>query len=134
MYTQIQPACEFCSNALETRDHLFFACQWSRTVLEAVCDWCCLDNWHYRFDNWCRWLKFSFQDKGRRQFIYAAMAATTYHIWMERNRRIFRHASLRPDQVFVLIKRELALRISLYVPNFVNWSNRVMVHRILTAI
>ncbi|KAK7275607.1 hypothetical protein RIF29_16726 [Crotalaria pallida] len=130
-FIQLNPTCSLCNSALETRNHLFFTCCWSRELLELVCNWCYLDRFHTGFGNWCHWLRHSFSHKKRKQVIYVVMAAVMYHIWTERNKRIFSNVSMRPDQVFVLIKKELALRVALFFPDFKNWLNNTLVQRIL---
>lgn len=46
----------------------------------------------------------------QRRSVAAFLMYTTWHIWKERNRRIFQHLTLRPDQVFGLIQIDVTTR------------------------
>ncbi|KAK7260138.1 hypothetical protein RIF29_25934 [Crotalaria pallida] len=44
-FLHILTVCNFCNSGVETRNHLFFACDWSSSLLEPACNWFGLDYW-----------------------------------------------------------------------------------------
>lgn len=82
--------CVLCGASAETAHHVFFTCTFSRSILIEVKKWvkfrhlsCNLKTilWvmrrHYHGKSWCA------------NFTCAAMTASIYLIWLERNNRIF---------------------------------------------
>ncbi|KAK7281909.1 hypothetical protein RIF29_10279 [Crotalaria pallida] len=113
-FQHIDPRCALCMVEIETRDHLFFECHWSRQLLEILGDWIRLDSVFYKYKNWTKWVKYGFQNRKRQQVVIATIAACIYSIWMERNRRFFTNQSKHPFQVFSLVKKELSYRFNVF--------------------
>ncbi|KAL0327823.1 UNVERIFIED_CONTAM: hypothetical protein Sangu_1860300 [Sesamum angustifolium] len=95
--------CVLCSREMETHAHLFFRCSYSRRCIRDLkatvrFSW---PNRSWRVDiTWAtkRW-------KGRRivQAAYRALlSAIVYHIWRERNQRVFQHSE-RPSSTIARI-------------------------------
>ncbi|KAK7245649.1 hypothetical protein RIF29_40497 [Crotalaria pallida] len=113
-FQDIDNTCILCNCANETRDHLFFMCEWSKQLIELLGNWIRLEMRFFRYTNWTRWIRYGFRDKKRHQVVAAMVAAGIYNIWMERNRRIFTNQAKSPQQIFVLVKKELSYRFNGY--------------------
>ncbi|XP_020254288.1 uncharacterized protein LOC109831370 [Asparagus officinalis] len=85
-------SCSLCAGAeTESRDHLFFKCDYSREVWNGVMDWL---KYKWRACEWnllMDWYNCRLKGKGFKQRTKRmALAATVYCIWKERNSRIFK--------------------------------------------
>ncbi|XP_020261420.1 uncharacterized protein LOC109837536 [Asparagus officinalis] len=82
--------CLLCEGAVaESRNHLFFDCNFSNCVWNGIMEW----------------LKFKLRGKGSKQRIKRlALTATIYNIWRERNARIFKEEFRSVEQLIKAIK------------------------------
>ncbi|KAL9665317.1 hypothetical protein QQ045_020734 [Rhodiola kirilowii] len=84
------PECALCSEAKETRDHLFFCCRISRNIYDNVLKYLKVA------DAPCQWHLLSPWFMGRKKnilqtrMIAAGITASIYEIWKMRNLKIFR--------------------------------------------
>uniref|UniRef100_A0A1S4C8E5 Reverse transcriptase zinc-binding domain-containing protein n=1 Tax=Nicotiana tabacum TaxID=4097 RepID=A0A1S4C8E5_TOBAC len=109
----VDTQCVMCRKAAETRDHLFGQCEFTQQVWTKMCNW--MEKQFQGFTNWQQFSQWSvICAKGKTQhaqvfrMVYAEVA---YHIWMERNRRIFEQKS----RVWEQITKEIAYVVSVRV-------------------
>ncbi|XP_019240555.1 PREDICTED: uncharacterized protein LOC109220547 [Nicotiana attenuata] len=97
----VEPECVMCKKEKETRDHLFWHCDYATQVWNRMCRW--LGRQKLGNGNWQRFLQWSInQAKGKSAYamIFRMMyAEVVYHIWLERNRRIFEEKSRNEEQI-----------------------------------
>ncbi|GKV39226.1 hypothetical protein SLEP1_g47032 [Rubroshorea leprosula] len=97
--SSIDDTCLFCSSGVETNDHLFFNCQFTKQVWQTVCSMAEIP----LFCSWqglLAWLGKSI----RRKSVYCALIklawnATVYHVWRERNSRVYRQQFRSVSQI-----------------------------------
>ncbi|XP_074266763.1 uncharacterized protein LOC141590046 [Silene latifolia] len=75
-------SCCICENSDETQDHLFFQCDYSQRVLQAVEKWC-----GFRVDVTMTVLAIpGSRMKGLKQLVHCQLwVSCYYHVWLERN-------------------------------------------------
>ncbi|XP_020258577.1 uncharacterized protein LOC109834984 [Asparagus officinalis] len=106
-------SCYLCNgDAIESRDHLFFECEYSMNVWNKIMSWL---NFRWRSCNWncmLEWFTTSLRGKGFKQRIKRmAFNTSLYKIWNERNSRIFIQKSKGPDQLVKEIKVDMLILI-----------------------
>ncbi|XP_020263008.1 uncharacterized protein LOC109838990 [Asparagus officinalis] len=110
--------CKLCTGVcLESRDHLFFECSFSKEVWNQIMDWLHFKwrscSWNSIFNWYCTKLR----KKGIKQNIKrSALSATIYHLWYERNMRTFQQVSKSEESLVKRIKVDI-LTICLNSPN-----------------
>ncbi|XP_062099704.1 uncharacterized protein LOC133805536 [Humulus lupulus] len=105
--------CLVCGDHPETHSHLFFSCCLSQRVVELVFTWLGFRGWPMDFNGWLSWL--SVPAKGIVNMVsVAAIAATCYSLWLNRNRCVFEGHSKSDVKLAHDIKSVLSYR--LYIP------------------
>lgn len=110
--------CPLSDQENETISHLALHCCYSKQV------WQCVNIWKQQTifntpdpsKNLEEWWNESLMriSKKEKQIKAATLIHTIWSIWKERNRRIFEHREMTPQQVFRLIKEEIKLREMAY--------------------
>ncbi|XP_060182561.1 uncharacterized protein LOC132612278 [Lycium barbarum] len=102
----VDPACVLCVGNLETRDHLFLQCNFTKLIWQYILTW--LGRNDTLGGTWVDHLKWVIKSaKGRTQHaqIYKILYAETVHVvWMERNQRVFENNTRAVD----VIARQIA--------------------------
>ncbi|XP_074298000.1 uncharacterized protein LOC141628800 [Silene latifolia] len=91
--------CVLCYDAAESNSHLFFECSFSKTLMQQVLNWqgVCRRVLSLKHELYRLSLN---RGKGvRKRVACCAVAAAVYHIWQERNRRIFEGRCMVVDKV-----------------------------------
>jgi hypothetical protein len=106
--------CPLCLRNNEDHNHLFFECAYTKAIWWDVCDKCDIPRMTKGWDEWIRWATVTWHDKSFVNFsCKLSFAATVYHIWQERNARIFagmsRNSNLVFDQIECIIRDKLDL-------------------------
>lgn len=57
----IDSMCVLCGVEVETVQHLYFECEWSRGLLQELMTWLNVSSWPYQFTRWIHWLRFAFR-------------------------------------------------------------------------
>lgn len=108
--------CVFCNLVVETHNHLFFECTYSKsiwsTVKQEVGIQNCPDNWDDILNLWMMGTWRSWSTVKR-----LAISATVYHVWLERNRKYFDKQHQNSSLVVADIKKELLLRMAWKMKN-----------------
>jgi hypothetical protein len=101
--------CVLCTSAIETRDHLFFQCPyvsyiWSLCKLKLGI----LSQNHGSFIHEASFIKEKFKSKSRMYVLARTVFQTMiWHIWLERNRRVFHNQSLTRYIIFRYIYEDV---------------------------
>ncbi|KAL0455266.1 UNVERIFIED_CONTAM: hypothetical protein Slati_0865800 [Sesamum latifolium] len=102
-------SCVLCSDALpESHEHLFFACSFAYDCLHVIRREVSL---HWPYTSWSlviQWASVRWRGKHVVNASFKALLASlVYHLWQERNRRIFQHITRSPNDVARLIVSEI---------------------------
>ncbi|XP_021729765.1 uncharacterized protein LOC110696721 [Chenopodium quinoa] len=77
--------CLLCGNDIESLQHLFFDCAYSRRCLLVICDWLKIQEGRFNIiSTWKHWKK-EFKDPILRKIGFASLAALVYYLWSARN-------------------------------------------------
>ncbi|KAK9689935.1 hypothetical protein RND81_09G092300 [Saponaria officinalis] len=103
--------CNLCLEANETHSHLFFKCPYSHEVWTSILAWMKLRGRSSNLMSELHWT----QSRGRRKFwktglFRCSIAATVFHIWDERNKRIFEGHGRTMKQLETAIKYTVAIK------------------------
>nr|KAJ0193875.1 hypothetical protein LSAT_V11C800388240 [Lactuca sativa] len=105
-------SCVFCNSQMDSHTHLFFECNYSKDVWNQMKD---KVNINHRHGNWfdiILELQCSLKKKNINDFIKKiALAASVYHIWNERNKRLFGKQSNSVENVVKTITEDIRLKI-----------------------
>jgi hypothetical protein len=98
----------------EDHNHLFFECSYTKAIWWDVCDRCDIPRMTKGWDEWIQWATVTWHDKSFINFSRKlSFAATVYHVWQERNARIFagmsRTLNLIFNQIEYIIRDKLDL-------------------------
>ncbi|XP_074297055.1 uncharacterized protein LOC141627731 [Silene latifolia] len=102
--------CVLCYDAAETNSHLFFECSFSKALMQQVLNWqgVCRRVLSIKHELYRLSLN---RGKGvRKRVACCAIAAVVYHIWQERNRRVFEGRCMDVDKVLARLKFEVGMR------------------------
>lgn len=106
--------CGLCAQSEETALHLAINCYYAKQVWLLVAIWTGVSILASYTDvsDMKQWWSNSLAGlkAKRRRSVAAIIIYTAWHIWNERNRRIFQHSSMGPDQVFGLIQHDIIIR------------------------
>lgn len=106
-------SCALCKRFAENHDHLFFQCDyaskvWSN-VLESLKSRLFTTNWQSTID----WLNStrSWKSKLQKDAVCFALSAIVYHIWKERNNRLFQQNSQGPEIIIRDISQSITYNV-----------------------
>ncbi|OMO64389.1 hypothetical protein CCACVL1_21795 [Corchorus capsularis] len=104
----LQLDCVLCGQHSDCRDHIFFACDYSKKLWERILKACRLtrsiDNWQYEL----QWATSRLKGKS---LLSLVLKLACYGIWRERNTRIFQRKMHTVEQSFQLIVESIRLRL-----------------------
>ena len=104
--------CCFCQVELETRDHLFFGCDYAKEIWKQILQLCGL---HKEIRSWTDELAWAINRvKGKTLIsivLRMAWKACIYNIWCERNRRLHNGMAETSLQLLDRIKEVLRIRL-----------------------
>jgi hypothetical protein len=104
--------CSLCREDFEDTTHLAKDCEFTELVWNQVCNWQELHlpppSNSQSISDWIEGLSVN-RSKRERKIIMGALLTTWWHIWLERNRRIFHQRSLPPIQVAYSIMENIDL-------------------------
>ena len=104
--------CKLCQNGMESRDHLFFECSYSKEVWQSVLQLCGLTRRILRWEEEIEWASQKFKGKSLiSNILRLAWNASIYHNWKERNGRMHGQTSAAPNQIVQHIQDDIRLRL-----------------------
>ncbi|XP_077215797.1 uncharacterized protein LOC143850430 [Tasmannia lanceolata] len=128
--SSVDRRCVLCSSDSEFINHLFFKCGISAWIWRSLL-------WRIGFRRKPKnslveeekWIRENFKGKGQRcRALYLSFQATIYHIWKERNLRIFEGKVKHKTQILREILQEVCTKI-----NSLNLSDNLQIENIKTA-
>ena len=110
---ELECCCSLCKQVEESRDHLFFECPFSKEIWKQILCLCGLRrtvlDWHYEF----KWAIQKVKGKSMISMVLrVGWNAFIYHIWRERNNRIFRNKEETKEQIMEHIKSVIRHRLA----------------------
>ncbi|XP_059302004.1 uncharacterized protein LOC132053929 [Lycium ferocissimum] len=100
--------CSLCLDGLETLAHLFFHCPYSATIWETLLHWQGIYRISMIWPDEMQWAATHANGKNSTSEVHRmVLAASVYHIWIERNHRIFQHRRRGPDEIIRQIIQEV---------------------------
>ena len=106
------PSCILCNDPMETRDHLFFECSYSRRVWEALAGGLLLDKFTTRLIEIRKIMAEKEIDKTKRFLIRYVFQNTLHSIWRERNSRKHGENPSIPEKLVRMIDKNIRNRMS----------------------
>ena len=108
---EMEGNCVFCGEQ-ETRSQLFFGCSFSQEVWSEVLRMSGLNRRVMCWEQELEWARKRLKGKALISILMrAAWNAHIYHIWKERNSRIFAQKAATGEQVLKLIKHDIRFRL-----------------------
>ncbi|XP_039006662.1 uncharacterized protein LOC120134275 [Hibiscus syriacus] len=106
-------ACVVCGSSMKSRNHLFADCSYAKNVWNVVLGLCGIHSIADSWDQRLNWLVVSMKGKSlRTRILKLAWTGFLYHVWEERNFRLFRGISRSSEDTVKRIKE--AVKIKLY--------------------
>ena len=104
--------CVFCNTVHDSIKHLFFECRFSNKVWSFISLKANMGPVPHRWNDLVPFLQCTAKGKGLRMIIKRlSLAATVYHIWRERNSRMFNGIPRSEDKVITLIIEDIRFKI-----------------------
>ena len=122
-------SCVFCRANVEDRNHLFFGCHFTASIWLRILRLCGNTRMPRNWENEFLWV---IDAKGKSFCSITkriAWGATIYHLWRQRNSRIYENIYSPADAIFHLICNDVRLRISSFQKVVDNLVNRAMCER-----
>ncbi|TVU33381.1 hypothetical protein EJB05_25195, partial [Eragrostis curvula] len=108
------PICSLCNSQPETALHLSLNCTYARQVWEIISSWShnIVQVPEMDIGSIQEWWNKNVErvPKDQKRLKAAVMIYTAWHIWNERNRRIFTSTALQPPDVARMIREDMSLR------------------------
>ncbi|XP_019241432.1 PREDICTED: uncharacterized protein LOC109221401 [Nicotiana attenuata] len=101
--------CAICETGIETTEHLFFECDYSRTCLSEILKWLQIGVQQYKLEGLWRRMTRNSRGKAHRNITSSILAATMYHIWKARNDALWNPKVQRPQKLIETVKEECRL-------------------------
>ena len=109
---EVNGVCCLCQMVQETKDHTFFGCCFSRSIWDRIL---LLYEQSRQIGNWNEELQWATQHlKGRKLVsvvLRIAWRGCIYHVWREKNRRMYGNATETYQKVFEHIKEEVRIKL-----------------------
>ncbi|XP_059316204.1 uncharacterized protein LOC132067084 [Lycium ferocissimum] len=108
----VDPLCVFCNSTMETQEHLFFDCPFTKGIWQSMLNW---QQWDRRIQTWSvEWGRVQTEitwKRPRKVILRASLATVVYSIWIERNKRIFQHKITPRQNMVHQMKLSLCTRV-----------------------
>ncbi|XP_009761451.1 uncharacterized protein LOC107808908 [Nicotiana tabacum] len=103
--------CVLCKQENEDIDHLLFECMYDKQVWSNLLAWQNIRREVWNWKHEVQWAIENATGKTAQQEVYRmTLAGGVYHLWKERNARIFKESSRSADQVVKQLIREIHVR------------------------
>ena len=124
--------CNICDDDLETTNHLFASCRYSREIFANLGDWCGIKLPDHDCNTW--WLKYRDRSATKKKIVRIILAAEIYYIWQVRNRAKFDLVVQNQSIVCRNIRNDVISRLDHFVTktecsNTRNWIERLKMGR-----
>ncbi|GAV92258.1 zf-RVT domain-containing protein, partial [Cephalotus follicularis] len=106
--------CAFHCGEPETRDHLFFQCPYSASVWKEILGLCQIVRPILPWQDEVDWMStYATGNQFHQTLRKLALAASVYHLWIERNNRCFRNQFLPSQDIIGKVKRDVRDKLAL---------------------
>lgn len=99
--------CPICSAQIETRDHLFFTCEFSRQCIDAIKDWLGV-TWNVQTMQ--EFYPKRRMSRSKRKIIDTVIGNLIYAIWQARNKAVWHKIVPTVRRIIATIKMESKVR------------------------
>ncbi|KAG5552542.1 hypothetical protein RHGRI_010578 [Rhododendron griersonianum] len=107
--------CVLCDAATESHLHLFFLCPYSSYIVGQLLRICGYRRGLIRLDHEIGWASQHMTGNGLQQSLYKmVLAASLYHIWLERNNRVFQGFPRDALALMSVVKLDIRSCLSLW--------------------
>ncbi|XP_074315180.1 uncharacterized protein LOC141651363 [Silene latifolia] len=100
--------CLLCGQDTESQDHLFFACVYSRRVIQSVNQ---IIGGAFTTTNLLDWCLHKTGTKVQKRVYFAVLMCLIYQVWQQRNKSRVEMTILRPEMLSKVIEQEVKARI-----------------------
>lgn len=122
-------SCAFCENQLDSSGHLFFECNFCKTVWRECAKHAGFNDLSNTWYNLIEDLTEKFRRKSIENEVgKLVLAATVYHLWKERNSRLFRKDFHEEKEIIRNILEDVRLKLLSLNPSYYG-TNKVVVRR-----
>ncbi|XP_060210710.1 uncharacterized protein LOC132637672 [Lycium barbarum] len=102
--------CPLCNSALESIRHLFFTCPFSSYVWTQLLVWQGISRTPQNWDVQLIWISRNTKKSVEAKIFRMVASGCIYHVWKERNYRVFRTKSTTAAQVIKTVIQEVCYR------------------------
>ena len=113
---EVVALCRLCHTGRESRDHLFFCCSYSMSIWKEVLKLCGLGRTIGSWSEELRWVSIKLKRKALISIVLRiAWKAVIYHIWRERNRRIYGEIPESATKLIHFVKDAVKFKVGSFV-------------------
>ena len=125
-HIQSVASCLFCGLELETHNHIFFQCPFSKQVWRCVLQKANITAPSLPWDDLIKWMSSNWQGHSLTTKVKKLYLATTvYTLWRDRNERFHTNSVCRAEHIASNIIGQVRMKISTYTMLVDNPSNRL---------
>ncbi|OIT19239.1 hypothetical protein A4A49_60398, partial [Nicotiana attenuata] len=108
-------SCPLCTREPENAEHLFFKCGMASQIWDSLLEWQGIQRKAKGWYEEVQWAEVHAKGKSANSCIYrVCLVACVYHIWHERNLRIFQGKAMQKEAIIRVIAQEIHSRGSKY--------------------
>ncbi|XP_019261681.1 PREDICTED: uncharacterized protein LOC109239557 [Nicotiana attenuata] len=105
---QVSPECPMCEHEMESHNHIFFTCTFSEDVWRRLLKWMDINREPKGWNGEIKWAIEHVKGNGSKTMLYRlCMTGVVYHIWLERNRRLFQKIKRSSEDITRQIVRDI---------------------------
>ena len=109
---EVTGICVLCKQGIESRDHLFFSCTFSKQIWKGILTLCGLRRAAHGWEEELKWAYKNLKGKSLLSIVLrSAWSAYIYFIWKERNGRLYNSKEETSEQVLEQIKQMIRFRL-----------------------
>jgi hypothetical protein len=110
--------CLFCFACQESREHLFFSCNFSRRICRRVMKDCLIRDPPIEWDSLVNWCNSHLRGRSLIAIICKlCFGASVYHLWRHRNALLHGNTLSSEDTIVLQVKRDVRLRLLAHCSN-----------------
>ena len=109
---EVTGICVLCKQEMESRNHMFFSCAYSKQIWKEILILCGLKRATYGWEEELQWAYKNFKGKSLTSIILrSTWSAYIYFVWKERNGRLYKSKEETREQVLEQIKQRTRIRL-----------------------
>ncbi|KAL9683684.1 hypothetical protein QQ045_015512 [Rhodiola kirilowii] len=112
MGLEVDAICPLCGAELETKDHLFFGCNFSRSILNKTMNFLGVENCPKEWELIIVWFKRKNPNRYKTKVIAACVTLCMFEVWKCRNYKIFRHEYIQDTTASNTIIWNIKIKLS----------------------